>query len=62
MTWTSTPTTVVLDLSEALAGANRLRAEARESGDANAIFEAAHDVRLAEEALAWFEHQNGMEP
>ena len=45
-----------------LAGANRLLAEARESGDANAIFEAAHDVRLAEEALAWFEHQNGMEP
>lgn len=44
-----------------LGGANRLLAEARETGDANAIFEAARDVRLAEEALAWFQHQNGME-
>jgi hypothetical protein len=44
-----------------LAGAHRLLAEAQESLDARAIDEAELDVKLAEEALAWFEHQNGME-
>lgn len=44
----------------ALGGANQLLDEARWSGDADAIREATTEVRRAEEALAWFEHEMGM--
>lgn len=43
-----------------LGGANQLLAEARERGDAAEIISAEHGVRLAEEALAWFENDMGM--
>lgn len=45
----------------ALGGAEQLLNEARWSGDADAIREATTEVRRAEEALAWFEHEMGME-
>jgi hypothetical protein len=44
----------------ALGGARQLLSDATASGDADAIREATTEVRRAEEALAWFEHEMGM--
>ncbi len=41
----------------ALGGARQLLSDATASGDADAIREATTEVRRAEEALAWFEHE-----
>lgn len=49
------------NLCLSLGGAHQLLDEARKHGDALAVSEAESDVRKAEEALAWFEFQNGME-
>ena len=48
------------NLCLSLGGAHQLLDEARRHGDALAVSEAESDVRKAEEALAWFEFQNGM--
>lgn len=45
----------------AVGGAQQALDEARRSGDAHAIYEAEMDVRVAEERLAWFLHENGVE-
>ena len=47
-------------LWRALGGARHLLSDATASGDADAIREATEEVRRAEEALAWFEHERGM--
>jgi len=47
-------------LERALGGAHHLLSDATASGDADAIREATTEVRRAEEALAWFEHETGI--
>lgn len=50
-----------LRLLHAVNAARRALEDARIFGDAHAVDEAAQDVRVAEEALAWCQHQHGEE-